>query len=113
VPVIAALNGHTVGAAWAWRWSAIGSAARGQSTAPTSPALGHTPGHGDQLPAAPHHRRLAAARTLVPGRLVRGEEAERIGADRQAVDAGDVLPARSDPPAPIAAPPRRSRSGID
>ena len=92
VPVVAALNGHAVGGGFGLSLLCdVRVASRTAKLGANFCRLGLTPGLGISylLPRLVGVSR--AAELLFAGRLVTGEEAERIGLVSCAVDAGDVL----------------------
>ncbi|NCQ61849.1 MAG: enoyl-CoA hydratase/isomerase family protein [Myxococcales bacterium] len=93
VPVLAAMNGHAVGGGFGLALLAdIRVANRASKYGANFARLGLHPGLGISylLPRLVGVSR--AAEMLFTGRLIRGEEAERIGLVSRAVDADEVLP---------------------
>jgi enoyl-CoA hydratase/carnithine racemase len=93
VPVVGALNGHTVGGGFGLAMCCdIRIGARGAKFGANFTRLGLAPGMAISyiLPRLVGISR--ASEMLFTGRLVDGEEAERIGLLSSAVDAADVLP---------------------
>ncbi len=104
VPVIAALNGHTVGGGLGLALVCdIRVGAREAKYGANFARLGLHPGMAISylLPRIVGASR--AAEMLFTGRLVRGDEAERIGLIGEAVDTVDVLPRAQEIAAAIAA----------
>ena len=104
VPVIGALNGHTVGGGFGLALACdIRIGARAARYGANFARLGLHPGMGISYVLPRLVGVSKAAELLFTGRLVEGDEAERIGILSSAVDAADVLPRALELAAAIAA----------